>query len=74
MEKLRTFLKPLTQNEQIKFAENCGTSIGYLRKALSTGQSLGTALCVRIESYTHGSVSRKDLRPDDWKDHWPELR
>ncbi|WP_180719697.1 transcriptional regulator [Paraburkholderia largidicola] len=29
--------------------------------------------CVAIERLTNGEVTRKDLRPNDWRDHWPEL-
>lgn len=29
--------------------------------------------CVPIERATHGAVTRKDLRPDDWQQIWPEL-
>ena len=29
--------------------------------------------CVAIERATEGVVARCDLRPDDWKDIWPEL-
>jgi DNA-binding transcriptional regulator YdaS (Cro superfamily) len=29
--------------------------------------------CVLIEQVSGGAVSRKDLRPDDWGDIWPEL-
>jgi DNA-binding transcriptional regulator YdaS (Cro superfamily) len=29
--------------------------------------------CVRIEVLTSGLVSRRDLRPADWQDIWPEL-
>ena len=29
--------------------------------------------CVPIERATLGAVTRKDLRPDDWADIWPEL-
>ena len=29
--------------------------------------------CVEIERLTSGAVTRKDLRPDDWADIWPEL-
>lgn len=29
--------------------------------------------CVEIELATQGAVSRKDLRPFDWKSIWPEL-
>jgi DNA-binding transcriptional regulator YdaS (Cro superfamily) len=29
--------------------------------------------CTAIERATGGAVTRKDLRPLDWQDHWPEL-
>ena len=29
--------------------------------------------CVPIERATLGKVTRKDLRPDDWHEIWPEL-
>lgn len=59
--------------EQSSFAQRCGTTVGYLRKAVSVGQLLKVVVCVSIERETHGQVTRKDLRPDDWQDIWPEL-
>jgi len=29
--------------------------------------------CLAIEQATKGTVTRKDLRPDDWHKYWPEL-
>lgn len=29
--------------------------------------------CVQIEELTQGAVTRRDLRPDDWAEIWPEL-
>lgn len=29
--------------------------------------------CLSIERATGGAVTRQDLRPDDWRDIWPEL-
>lgn len=29
--------------------------------------------CWAIERATSGAVTRRDLRPDDWQDIWPEL-
>jgi DNA-binding transcriptional regulator YdaS (Cro superfamily) len=29
--------------------------------------------CPAIERATHGAVSRRDLRPADWQEIWPEL-
>ena len=30
-------------------------------------------MAVAIESTTKGAVTRRDLRPDDWQEIWPEL-
>lgn len=30
--------------------------------------------CAAIESATDGQVTRKELRPNDWKSIWPELQ
>jgi hypothetical protein len=48
METLRAYLKTLTPDEQAAFAKRCGTSIGYLRKALSTGPKLDGALVRKL--------------------------
>ena len=29
--------------------------------------------CLSVEKATNGEVTRKDLRPDDWQNIWPEL-
>jgi len=29
--------------------------------------------CTAIEVATDGAVTRRDLRPLDWHEHWPEL-
>jgi DNA-binding transcriptional regulator YdaS (Cro superfamily) len=29
--------------------------------------------CMPIERATNGAVTRRDLRPDDWQEIWPEL-
>jgi DNA-binding transcriptional regulator YdaS (Cro superfamily) len=73
MDELKTYLKNLSQDERAAFAVQCGTSIGYLQKALSMKQLLGAQLCVAIEQQTSGVVTRKALRPDDWEAIWPEL-
>ncbi|OVE46711.1 hypothetical protein CBW21_17595 [Chromobacterium violaceum] len=69
---LRTHLNHMDRGEQADFANRCGTTIGYLRKALSTGQLIGPAICVSIERESLGAVTRKELR-HDWKMIWPEL-
>lgn len=73
MEKLLTYLNTLSKDDRAAFCKACVTTEGYLRKAISTRQSLRVPLCVAIERESHGGVSRKDLRPDDWAANWPEL-
>ena len=72
MEKLLQYLNSLPAEERDLFAGRCGTSVSYLRKAVSLGQTLGPALCVSIERASGGQVRRDDLR-GDWKMIWPEL-
>ena len=67
MNKLREYLNSLPVDEQHKFARRVGTSVGYMRKAISTNQRLGVGLLVEIERATDGAVRCEDLRPDvDW--------
>lgn len=73
MEKLLAYINNCTAVQREALATSCETSINYLRKAISTRQLLGPVLCVLIERATGGQVTRKDLRPDDWQDIWPEL-
>lgn len=73
METLRNYLNALSLERQRVFAASCGTSLEYLRKAISKKQKLGAALSVLIETNSGGSVSRKNLHPDDWEKIWPEL-
>lgn len=73
MEELKNFLNSLTVDEQKKFSAMCGTSVGYLRKAITKKAKLGPVLSVKIEISSHGAVTRKALHPNEWKEIWPEL-
>ncbi|HGJ5884257.1 transcriptional regulator [Arsenophonus sp.] len=73
MEELRIYLNSLSLEQQHIFAKACGTSLGYLRKAISKDQKLGAELCVCIELISDKAISRKQLRPYDWKKILPEL-
>ena len=37
------------------------------------GKPVATKRCTAIERATAGVVSRQDLRPEDWREVWPEL-
>lgn len=64
MDSLRTYLSSLSPPDQAHYARQAGTTIGYLRKVLSTGQRLGGALVRRLDEESKGAVSRQELRPD----------
>lgn len=67
MDTLRSYLRSLSPAEKVDFATRCGTTIGYLHKALSAQNSLGEALVINIERESAGAVRCEDLRPDvDW--------
>lgn len=66
METLRSYLSTLIPADQAEFALRAGTTIGYLRKALSKGQRFDGALVRRLSLESAGSVSLTDLRPDIW--------
>lgn len=67
MEKLRLLLNGMSTAEQRDFAGRCGTSVGYLRKAISSGQRIAEATCINIERESRGAVRVEELRDDvDW--------
>ena len=53
------------------------SAIGVAQPVVSNWRARGTVLdalhCVAIERATDGAVTRRDLRPDDWQQIWPEL-
>lgn len=73
MECLREFLNSLPPIKQAEFAIECGTTIGYLRKAITAKQELGVEISVLIEKKSLGVVTRKKLHPFSYVKKWPEL-
>lgn len=73
MKELIAYINGLSAEERTAFELACRTTIGYIRKAVSVNQKLGAEICVSIEQASNGAVTRKDLRPDDWAQIWPEL-
>lgn len=61
---LRKYLATLSPDDQAAYAERAGTTIGYLRKALSKGQRFDGALARRLDEESGGAVCRHGLRPD----------
>ncbi len=67
METLRDYLNSLPVDEQAAFAARCGTTVGYLRKAISIRQPINAATAIAIERESGGAVTCESLRRDvDW--------
>lgn len=73
---LKEFLASLPKGGAASFAADCDISPIYLSQlaARQDGRQAKPALCVTIEEKSRYVVRRWDLRPDDWRDIWPELR
>lgn len=66
---------------------DAGLSVSTLRQAIGAkndaqirqwqhgyaNRKPGPLYCIAIERATKGAVTRRDLRPDDWHEYWPEL-
>lgn len=59
--------------DRAAFAEKVGTTAGHLTNFSYGYTKLAPKVCVAIEKVTNGTVTRKDLCPDDWQLNWPEL-
>ena len=82
LQSLHAYLLALPLSERLEFAARCGTSLGYLYKAISRaksrrgrlgrgglrGHKFGAELAVAIERESGGKVRCETLRPDvDWR-------
>ena len=54
-------------------AESLKVAPAFISQMASGHRSVSSINAVAIEKATKGEVTRKDLRPTDWKLHWPEL-
>lgn len=70
--KLKEFLEK-TKITQTEFAKKIQSTATEVSTWCSLKRPVPVARCVKIEQATNGEVTRKDLRPDDWFDIWPEL-
>lgn len=67
MNTLLAYLNGLPKPERQAFCIRCGTTEGYLRKAVSKGARLGESLCISLDRESQGRVRCEVLRPDvDW--------
>lgn len=56
-----------------ELAKQISVSPSFLSQMASGIRSVSPENAVAIERVTSGAVSRKDLRPFDWEQIWPEL-
>ncbi len=51
------------------------SALGVTMAAIGNWKARGVPVqrCVVIERLTQGAVTRRDLRPHDWQQIWPEL-
>ncbi|HEZ5040148.1 Cro/Cl family transcriptional regulator [Kingella negevensis] len=61
---LSNYLNSLSHDEQILFAHQCNTTIGYMRKRISLKRPFGFKIANEI-AY-RGIMKPQDLRPNDY--------
>lgn len=71
--KLRKFFFALSSEDRESLAKAAGTTRGHLQNIAYGYRDASAELAVAIERVTKGEVTRRDLRPGDWQDIWPEL-
>ena len=73
--KLRAYLDQLPRGAITVFAANVGITPVYLSQlaAGQDGREPSPELCLVIWRASDGSVTREDLRPDDYWLIWPDL-
>ena len=58
---------------QSALAAHLGISQPAISQAVKRGGYLKPGHCARLEQIFPGRISRQELRPQDWRDIWPEL-
>lgn len=67
MECVLAYLNSLPVDKQARFARRCGTTVGYLRKAVSQNQRLGANIIISMERESAGKITCEQVLPDvDW--------
>ena len=70
---LKTYLSARDTAAREALAAECGTTLGHLTNVSYLYKPCSPILAARIERATNGAVTRQELRPEDWRDIWPEL-
>lgn len=57
-----------------KLAKDIGAHIPDISRWADGSRPVPIPFAPKIEFATSGKVTRKDLRPNDWQEIWPELK
>jgi DNA-binding transcriptional regulator YdaS (Cro superfamily) len=71
--KLNDYLK-LDRGNQVSLAKAINSHAPDISRWASGDRAVPISRCIKIEQATNGKVTRKDLRPDDWMQIWPEFK
>ncbi len=61
------------RGRQRAIAEKIGVAYTYMNQMVTGHRPIPVEYCAQIELATGGAVTRKEMRPDDWHEIWPEL-
>lgn len=70
---LKNYIKQSSKGEAKRLAGCLGVSKSYMSQMISGLAAVNPERCVVIENETLGAVTRRDLRPLDWRRIWPDL-
>jgi len=70
---LKTYLLGLERSKREDFAKRCKTTMGHMHNVMHGYRPCSPELAALIDSNSKGIVGRHELRPNDWREIWPEL-
>ncbi|MGT2474577.1 YdaS family helix-turn-helix protein [Paraburkholderia terrae] len=70
---LKTYISKSERGTAKRIADHIDVSSSYLSQMAAGTSPISPQRCVAIELFTNGSVTRRDLRPRDWRFIWPEF-
>jgi DNA-binding transcriptional regulator YdaS (Cro superfamily) len=70
---LKTFLSSAPRGSAVAISRALGVSEVMVSQWSKGVKAVPVKRCAALEAATHGAVTRKDLRPNDWHELWPEL-
>jgi len=69
---IKAYLLPLSQAQRREIARKVGCTLGHLNNLTYGFRTVAPKYAPALERVT--GISRKHLRPKDWKMIWPELK